>query len=153
MGAAGAHARGVTRASTCTCSDIGSSKVLSSAFTSTAPGLRCLASALTLFALAAVACGHVAPAQARRGPQRSHARGQRGAFHHVRAGETLWRIAHTYGVPLDTIARTLNGALPSEVGDIVLNLTFEANWINSTITNFAYNNYRTQMLLTKRWEF
>ncbi len=70
-----------------------------------------------------------------------------------RREDTTIRARTTYGVPLDTIARTLNGALPSEVGDIVLNLTFEANWINSTITNFAYNNYRTQMLLTKRWEF
>ena len=30
---------------------------------------------------------------------------QPGAVHHVRAGETLWRIARTYGVPLEAVLR------------------------------------------------
>ena len=30
---------------------------------------------------------------------------QAGAIHHVRAGETLWRIARTYSVPLDVLLR------------------------------------------------
>jgi len=30
---------------------------------------------------------------------------QAGVVHHVRAGETLWRIARTYGVPLEIMLR------------------------------------------------
>ncbi len=38
-----------------------------------------------------------------------------GAVHHVRAGETLWRIGRTYGVPLDVLLRANALANPAEL--------------------------------------
>ena len=53
---------------------------------------------LTLL-ICACACAH------RKVPSEEKILRQPGAVHHVRAGETLWRIARTYGVPLDVVLR------------------------------------------------
>ena len=52
------------------------------------------ACALAICLALGAACAHHKPAPAH---------DEAGVVHHVRAGETLWRIAHTYGVPLESI--------------------------------------------------
>lgn len=57
---------------------------------------------LIVVAALACACAHRKPsvtAPLLRGDE------QRGVMHHVHAGETLWRIARTYGVPLEDVLR------------------------------------------------
>lgn len=56
---------------------------------------------LILVAALACACAHRKAAIARPAPLRPDE--QRGVMHHVRPGETLWRIARTYDVPLESI--------------------------------------------------
>ena len=59
---------------------------------------------LRLILLAALLC---ACAHKRSLPRTVPLRGEepRGAIHHVRGGETLWRIARTYDVPIESILR------------------------------------------------
>jgi len=42
---------------------------------------------------------------------------ERGVVHHVRAGETLWRISHAYGVPLQLVLRENHLENPAELAE------------------------------------
>jgi lipoprotein NlpD len=72
---------------------------------------------LRLIALAALscACAHRRPQPP--AAQRIQPDEQRGVMHHVRAGETLWRIARTYEVPLEAILRENALADPSRLSE------------------------------------
>jgi hypothetical protein len=64
------------------------------------------------------------------------------------------RLRATYGTPLDTIVTAFGDSpLHAGFGDILWTFTVEGTWAQSTITNFAYTNYKAEMLFTKRWEF
>lgn len=68
--------------------------------------------------------------------------------------DNTFRLRSTYGTPLQTAFDALSlGALPKNFGNILFTLTLEGTWAQSTITNFAYTNYKVESLLTKRWEF
>lgn len=58
---------------------------------------------LILLAVLLCACAHRRAAVARAAPPRPDE--QLGVIHHVHSGETLWRIARTYQVPLESILR------------------------------------------------
>jgi murein DD-endopeptidase MepM/ murein hydrolase activator NlpD len=64
---------------------------------------RCRQSRLLLLAVLSCACAHRKAAVGRPAPLRPGE--QRGVVHHVHPGETLWRIARTYEVPLESILR------------------------------------------------
>ncbi|HUN53505.1 MAG TPA: hypothetical protein VMU42_20415, partial [Candidatus Sulfotelmatobacter sp.] len=64
------------------------------------------------------------------------------------------RVRSTYGTPIGAVADALGApTLPRGIADILWTFTVEGTWAESTITNFSYNNYKLQTLLTKRWEF
>ena len=66
--------------------------------------------AIALAAALACACAHKAVRQTA-GPV------QGGVLHHVRAGETLWRIAKTYDVPLEELLRENDLPDPSHLSE------------------------------------
>ncbi|MGZ6142167.1 MAG: peptidoglycan DD-metalloendopeptidase family protein [Myxococcales bacterium] len=67
---------------------------------------------LILAGAAALAC-----ACAHKPAARSSPLVQSGVLHHVRAGETLWRIARTYDVPLETLLRENDLRDPSHLSE------------------------------------
>ena len=67
------------------------------------------AARLILLAALACACAHKSV--------RGSPPVQGGVLHHVRAGETLWRIARTYDVPLETLVRENDLRDPSHLSE------------------------------------
>ena len=63
------------------------------------------------------------------------------------------RARVTYGAPLETLFGFVDVTLPAEVADLTLTGTLEAFRALSNVDNYAYDNFKAQMLLTKRWEF
>ena len=55
--------------------------------------------------LAVVACGCSTPPEQPAAPSRQAIPALQGSYHQVRRGETLWRIAHSYGIDVATLAR------------------------------------------------
>ena len=71
---------------------------------------------LHLIALAALACACAhRPAQHRQAAPQLMPGEQRGVMHHVQPGETLWRIARTYEVPLEWLLRENALSDPSQL--------------------------------------
>ena len=70
---------------------------------------------LRLIAIAALccACAHRRPQPRALPPLKPDE--QRGVMHHVQSGETLWRIARTYGVPLESLLRENALSDPSQL--------------------------------------
>ena len=63
------------------------------------------------------------------------------------------RFGITYGTPLTNLGAALDTDLPPEFGSIVLTLHQEYYREFSTLMNYRYANYRTDAVLSKRWEF
>ncbi len=63
------------------------------------------------------------------------------------------RARVTYGAPLDTLFGFADIRLPEQFGDLTLTGTLEAFRALSNIDNYSYDNFKAQMLLTKRLEF
>jgi len=63
------------------------------------------------------------------------------------------RLDLTYGVPISTIADLADIALPPEASNVVLSLNGEYYRDISSVSNYTYDNFRTMLLLSKRWEF
>lgn len=67
--------------------------------------------------------------------------------------DTDGRFSLTYGVPAGTVTEAVGIEAPDEVRDIVLSVTGEYYRMMSNLPNYTYANLRTQMLVSKRWEF
>lgn len=67
--------------------------------------------------------------------------------------DTDGRFSLTYGIPAGTVTETIGFDAPDEVRDIVLSVTGEYYHSMSNLPNYTYANLRTQMLVSKRWEF
>ena len=60
-----------------------------------------------------------------------------------------------YGVPLSTLLALAlgDGALPSAIADTSLNLSAAYQNSNSNLPNYDYDNFRTQFMLSRNWDF
>lgn len=64
------------------------------------------------------------------------------------------RLDLTYGLPMSTLAGTAGlGELPEQLADIVLSANAEYYHSMSNMANYSYTNIRTQILVSKHWEF
>lgn len=69
--------------------------------------------------------------------------------------DTNMRLGVTYGAPLGTLAGYVGKdvLLPPQLADIVMTITGEWRRRASNLSGFQTTNWRTQFLLTKRWDF
>lgn len=67
--------------------------------------------------------------------------------------DRFYRLRAIYGTPVGTITRAAGLELPAAVGDVTLSLLFEATRSDSNIPNYEYDNLRTQLLLTNRFDW
>lgn len=65
--------------------------------------------------------------------------------------DTNVTLGLTAGAPLG--ATPIGDALPDNAKDVLVTATIERTMTNSNIPNFAYNNWRGQMMLTKSFDF
>jgi len=63
------------------------------------------------------------------------------------------RVTLTYGVPAGTVTELVGFDAPEEMRDVVLSVTGEYYRSLSNLPNYTYANLRSQMLVSKRWEF
>ena len=69
--------------------------------------------------------------------------------------DTDYGLSLTYGMPMSALAlfRLDQDPMPQAVRDIVLSLSGGYFKSDSNVPNFDYENWRAQMLLTKRFDF
>ncbi|MCW5731472.1 MAG: hypothetical protein KIT20_11990 [Alphaproteobacteria bacterium] len=67
--------------------------------------------------------------------------------------DRFYRLRAIYGAPVGTLARAAGLDLPAAIGDVTVSLLAEATRADSSIPNFANDNLRTQLLLTKRFDW
>jgi hypothetical protein len=63
------------------------------------------------------------------------------------------RVTLTYGIPAGTVTELVGVDAPEEMRDVVLSVTGEYYRALSNLPNYTYANLRSQMLVSKRWEF
>lgn len=68
--------------------------------------------------------------------------------------DTDWSFGATYGQPLgEIVAYATDAALPDGWSDVTVSLTGEYQRTNSNVPNYDYDNWRAQVLFTKRFNF
>lgn len=68
--------------------------------------------------------------------------------------DTDWSLGATYGQPFgEIVAYATDAALPEGWSDVIVSLNGEYQRTNSNIPNYDYDNWRAQVLFTKRFNF
>jgi len=68
--------------------------------------------------------------------------------------DTDWSLGATYGQPFgEIVAYATEASLPEGWSDVIVSLNGEYQRTNSNIPNYDYDNWRAQVLFTKRFNF